>query len=69
MDVGKLRELIKDLPDSTLIVVPGADHSYRNTHASLKRVIFENDGDQMTEFYDSVVLTSADFIDACLVIE
>ena len=34
MNVGKLRELIQDLPDDTPVVVEGRDHSYNECTAS-----------------------------------
>lgn len=35
LTVGALRELIKDLPDSTPVLAPAPDHSYRECEANV----------------------------------
>lgn len=35
MTIGKLKQLIENIPDETRIVISGSDHSYREGRASL----------------------------------
>lgn len=54
MNLGQLRKLIKDLPDSTEILRPGSDHSYRRADAYASTVLVldghysEDHGDGVT---------------------
>lgn len=35
MNVGQLKLLLQDMPDDTLVVVSGSDHSYMSASASI----------------------------------
>jgi|WetSurMetagenome_2_1015567.scaffolds.fasta_scaffold11116_4 hypothetical protein len=37
--VGNLKQVIKDLPDNTVILVPGPDYTYRPPNAHVANVI------------------------------
>ena len=53
--IKKLKELIKDLPDDTPVLIPGHDHSYRNANIEVNMVLqykrewFEYHGDEYIE--------------------
>lgn len=59
MNVGELRKLIRDLPDDTLVVVPGSDHSYYEATAGTAKAEIERHGTRrgghishISEYYD-----------------
>jgi hypothetical protein len=66
-NVGKLKELIKDLPDDTVILVPGSDHSYHqpNCHIAPAELC---DGDYYEYWNDECMTKGAKKIDKTLVI-
>lgn len=39
MRVGKLKELIKDLPDGILVVMESGDHSFREIQADVSEIV------------------------------
>jgi hypothetical protein len=54
MTLGELRDLIKDLPDDVLVVVPYFDHSFKEAHAVSETVV-QGSG-YLSEFWDDQYL-------------
>jgi hypothetical protein len=50
LTVGQLKDLLKNLDDSTSVVVDGGDHSYRTASAIVVKAIQSSDG-HLSEYY------------------
>lgn len=51
MKVGKLKELLKDVPDDAEVLAPGDDHSFHEIHVYHEDVLFFVDGWIWSEWY------------------
>ena len=49
MNVKHLKKIIEFLPDSTLVVVPGSDHSYREADARQSISIYTEKANHLSE--------------------
>jgi len=77
MNVGKLRELLKGVPDDALIVIENGDHNFRKAYAEFSEVVFKNwfvssKGvlcyQNICEYYETVELQKTDKIVKALIV-
>jgi len=58
MNVGQLKQLIQDLDDSTVVLVPFEDHGYRECHIRVGTAL--KDGRNWTEDHGEDLTPEAD---------
>ncbi len=49
--IKQLKDLIKDLPDETMVLSPDGDHAYRKVHAEVTTALYDETGPAWTEDY------------------
>ena len=54
MNVRKLKELLKDMPDDAIVVVEGRDHSYWRQRSATLLANAETDGEYIGESYGNL---------------
>ena len=67
-NVGKLKELIKDLPDDTPILVPGSDHSYYQPDCSIAPAEYNERGDWFEYYGDKYMSEGGKRVETTLVV-
>lgn len=54
MNAKALKKLLKDVPDNTIILVPGSDHSYRRVMLFYGTALQEDRGTYTEDYGESV---------------
>jgi hypothetical protein len=54
MTIKQLKQIIADLPDDSVILVPAPDHTYRNVGAHITTALYDADHESWAEDWGDV---------------
>lgn len=60
MTAGTLKKILSRIPDETLVVTGGRDHTYRRTYAALAQAAFNQENDLFSEYHGKKHMSKGD---------